>query len=135
MAGEPRDMIADGLAWQTRKLKQYASKPVIYSRDLNSVQVQATFGMQLLKLDDGFGGIRLQWTDMDFLIPAADLFFFAGAPITPHRGDKIAIVLPDWVKTFEVIPFEKEPPWRWSDPHQTMYRIHTKHIDTQQFYS
>ena len=127
----PRDMLADGLAWLTDQLKANASQPVTYARGYDSVDVRATFGKKLLKLDDGFGGIRMQWTDMDFLIKAADLSFTPGSIITPTRGDLIHVTYASDVQTFEVFPFGNEAPWRWSDPHQSIYRIHTKWINAE----
>lgn len=122
------DIMANGLAWLTQQLKANASQTVVYARGPNSVSVQTTFGKKLLRLDDGFGGLRVQWTDMDFLIAAADLTFDGVTPITPHRGDFIYLTQGTDVQTFEVFPFGNEPPWRFSDPYQLMYRIHAKYV-------
>jgi len=40
----------------------------------------------------------------------------------PARGDEIVF----GGKTYEVLAPNDEPVWRWSDPLQTAYRIHTK---------
>jgi len=122
------DMLADGLAWLTGQLETVASQEVTYARGYEAVAVPATLGKKLLKLDDGFGGIRMQWTDMDFLIPAA-LLVLSGAPTTPQRGDLIYLPVAYDVETYEVLAFGNDPPWRWCDPGQTMLRIHTKRID------
>ena len=53
-----------------------------------AIAVQATIGRTLLKLEDGYGGVQMQWTDRDFLIPAADLVL-GGSTVTPQRGDRI----------------------------------------------
>jgi hypothetical protein len=124
------DLIATGLAWLTQQLKAYASETVTYARGQNQVDVQATFGRKLLKLDDG-SGVRVEWTDLDFLIPAADLTFDGVTPITPQRGDVVYVGQGTDLQTFQVFPFGGEPPWRWADPHQTMFRIHTKYINVQ----
>jgi hypothetical protein len=116
------NMLRDGLAWLTGQLRDYASEVVT-----------ATFGAKLLQLDDGSGGIRVEYTDLDFCIPADQLDFGAGR-FTPERGDLIDVTMPYDTQTFEVFPFGSDPPWRWSDPHQSMVRVHTKHIDTEQFY-
>lgn len=131
MAG---DILKDGLAWLTRQLSTYAAETVTYTRGYDSVDVPAVFGKKLLKIDDGMGGIRVEWTDMDFLIPA-DSLRFGGDLVTPQRGDLIHITAPYDVQTFEVLPFGSEPAWRWSDPHQSMYRIHTKRINLAAFYA
>ena len=124
------DMLAAGLAWLTQQLTEFASQTVVYARGANQVSVPATFGAKLLKLQGPDGGIRMQWTDMDFLIASAYLNF-NGQPIIPQRGDFIYITQPPVVQCFEVLPYLDEAPWRWSDPHRTMLRIHTKHVDTQ----
>lgn len=128
------DMLRDGLAFLTSQLAAHASQTVTYARGYDAVDVPATFGQKLLKLDDGFGGIRMEWTDMDFLIPAISLDFGDG-PIIPARGDLIYIEQGADVQTFEVFPFGNEPPWRWSDPHQSLLRIHTKYINTDAYSS
>ena len=127
------DVLKDGLAWLTGKLREYAAQTVTYSRGTDSVDVPATFGKKLLKIDDGMGGIRVEWTDMDFLIPAADLVL-NGSPVIPQRGDLIHITEAYDTQTFEVLPFGSEPAWRWSDPHQSMLRIHTKRVNLEAFY-
>jgi hypothetical protein len=128
------DMLADGLAFLTQQLSANVSQAVTYADGDRSVDVHAILGRKLLKVDDGAGGIRIEWTDLDFMIPAAELILPGDAtPHTPARGNRIYIVMPYDVQTFEVEPFGNEPPWRWSDPKETMYRIHTKYIDSEQF--
>lgn len=121
------DLIKDGLAWLTGQLRENVSQVVTYARGSDAVDVPATLGRKLLKLDDGMGGIRIEWTDMDFLIPAADLVM-DGVPLVPQRGDRVFLIAAYDVQEFEVFPFGNEPAWRWSDPNQSMYRIHTKLI-------
>lgn len=121
------DLLQIGLAWLSDQLKEHASREVIYVRGADQVSVQATLGRTLLKLDDGYGGVRMEWTDRDFLIPAADLVL-SGNPILPQRGDRIRETVGSQVFVFEVLAPGKEPPWRWSDPFRTTLRIHTKHI-------
>lgn len=126
------DLLKDGLAWLTGQLKAHASEPVTYARGYDAVDVQATLGQKLLKLDDGLGGIRLEWTDLDLLIPAADLDFGSG-PVTPERGDLVYLVVAAEVQTFEVAPYGGESCWRWSDPHQSIRRIHAKFVATEPY--
>jgi len=127
-------MLAEALAFLTEQLSANVSQLVTYARDDRSVDVPATLGRKVLKVDDGAGGIRIMWTDMDFLIPAASLILPGDTePLTPAEGDQVFIVMPYDVQRFEVFPFGNEPPWRWSDPKQTMLRVHTKYIDAEQF--
>jgi hypothetical protein len=128
------DMIRSGLAWLTGQLAAHAAQTVTYARGYDQVDVPATLGAKLLRLDDGMGGIRLEWTDMDFLIPAADLNF-EGAMVTPERGDLVHVTVGYDVETYEVRPFGSEPCWRWSDPNHSMIRVHTKRVSTELYYA
>jgi hypothetical protein len=121
------DMLQAGQEWLANQLKTHASNTVVYVRGANQVSVSATIGRTLMKLDDGYGGIRMQWTDRDFLIAPLDLII-AGSAITPERGDTILETVGTKVYTYEVNAPGGEPAWRWSDPHRSLYRIHTKEI-------
>ena len=121
------DLLRMGQAWLASKLKSHASSNVVYVRGSNQVSVLATIGRTLMKLDDGYGGVRMQWSDRDFLINPADLVL-AGSLITPERGDTILETVGTKVYSYEVNAPGGEPAWRWSDPHRSLYRIHTKEI-------
>ena len=125
------NLLKTGLAWLTSQLRTHAAETVTYVRGYDSLDVPATFGKKLLRLSDEYG-IRVEWTDMDFLIAADDLVI-GGERITPERGDIIQIAMAYDDQAFEVQPFGSEPAWRWADPHQSMMRIHTKRIDLSQF--
>jgi hypothetical protein len=112
------------------QLKQHASKPVVYGRGIEQVPVQATVGRTLLKLDDGYGGVRMEWTDRDFLIQTADLILGA-ALVTPERGDRIRETVGANTSVYEVMAYGGEPPWRFSDPFGKLLRIHTKFIGVE----
>lgn len=120
------NLLRRGNAWLTTQLKANASEPIVYRRGTDSVSLCAIYGAKLLKLGDE-SGFRLEWTDMDFLIPAADLVL-SGNRITPERGDEIDITTDTGTETFQVFPFGGEPPWRWSDAFGSMIRVHTKRI-------
>jgi len=81
-------LLRTGSNWLAEMLKEHASRPVAYRRGADEVSVQATIGRTLLKLDDGYGGVRMEWTDRDFQIHAADLML-AGNAVLPERGDRI----------------------------------------------
>jgi hypothetical protein len=124
------DLLETGQQWLADQLKTHASRWVVYVRGVEQVMVPATIGRTLLKLDDGYGGVRMEWTDRDFLIPAAHLVL-AGSPVTPQRGDRIRETVGAHALVFEVMAPGKEPPWRWSDPFRKVLRIHTKHTATE----
>jgi hypothetical protein len=115
------DMLHFGLEWLAGKLQEHVSQTVTYRRGASEVAVAATIGRTLMKLADGEGGVRMEWTDRDFLIRAAALVI-AGNRITPERGDRVI----DAGKVYEVMAPGGEPPWRVSDPFGHMLRIHAK---------
>jgi hypothetical protein len=119
-----------GQSWLNSQLQQFASREVVYQRGVSTLAVQATVGRTLLKLDDGYGGVLLQWTDRDFLIRAEDLVI-AGETILPQRGDRVHEVQSGVTYTYEVLAPGKEPVWKWSDLYRSLLRIHTKQIQVQ----
>ena len=119
-----------GQSWLNNQLQQFASREVVYQRGVSTLAVQATVGRTLLKLDDGYGGVLLQWTDRDFLIRAEDLVI-DGQAILPQRGDTIHEVHSGVTYTYEVLAPGKEPVWKWSDLYRSLLRIHTKQIQVQ----
>lgn len=124
------DMLQSGQEWLADQLKQHASRPVVYGRGIEQVSVQATIGRTMLKLDDGYGGVRIEWTDRDFLIQTADLILGA-ALVTPERGDWIRETVGANTSVYEVMAYGGEPPWRFSDPFGKLLRIHTKFIGVE----
>jgi hypothetical protein len=124
------DMLEAANQWLAEKLKAHASRPVIYRRGADEVTVQAIVGRTLLKLDDGYGGVRMEWTDRDFLIAADDLIL-AGQKTLPRRGDQIRETAAGKILVYEVLAPGSEPEWRWSDPHRRLLRIHTKQISEE----
>jgi hypothetical protein len=122
-----QDLLHDGQAWLADQLHEHVATEVVYRRGAEEVAVRATIGRTLLKLDDGMGGVRMEWTDRDYLIRAEDLAL-GGSPAPPQRGDQIREVVGTETLVYEVLAPGNEPPWRWADPHRQMYRIHTKQI-------
>jgi hypothetical protein len=124
------DLLQTGSDWLADQLKTHASRPLVYRRGAQQVAVQATVGRTLLKLDDGFGSVRMEWTDRDFLIHAADLVL-GGSATLPERGDVIRETQGTTTFVYEVMAPGKEPPWRWSDVFRKVLRIHTKQVGTE----
>ncbi len=124
------DLLQTGSDWLADQLKQHASRPVVYQRGAQQVAVQATVGYTLLKLDDGFGGVRMEWTDRDFLVHAADLVL-GGSPVLHERSDVIRETQGAKTFIYEVMAPAKEHPWRWSDVYRKLLRIHTKQVGTE----
>lgn len=80
-------------------------------------QVQATVGKTVFKIDSGYGVTYVESTD--FLISTDAL------KAEPKKRDVI-----EWRGgKYEVLAPDSEPVWRYSDPYQTTYRIHTKKVN------
>jgi hypothetical protein len=124
------DLLRTGSDWLAEMLKEHASRPVAYRRGADEVTVQATIGRTLLKLDDGYGGVRMEWTDRDFLIHAADLVL-NGVAVLPERGDLIRETQGGKVIVYEVMAPGKEPAWRWSDVFHKVLRVHAKQVGVE----
>lgn len=125
------DLLRDGQAWLANQLHEHVATVVTYRRGAEGVTVRATIGRTLLQVDDGYGGARMEWTDRDYLIRAADLAL-GGSPAQPQRGDQIREVVGAQTLVYEVLAPGSEPPWRWADPHRQVVRIHTKQIATEE---
>ena len=124
------DVLRNGSDWLADQLKEHASRPVAYRRGADEVSVQATIGRTLLKLDDGYGGVRMEWTDRDFLIHADDLVLNGNA-VLPERGDLIRETQGGKTFVYEVMAPGKEPAWRWSDVFRKVLRIHAKQVGVE----
>lgn len=126
----PQDLLRDGLAWLTNQMQEHASRPIVYVREGQRIEMRATFGSRMLRVEDGDGGIRLEWADLDFVIRASDLTI-GEVLIEPERGDQIIVVEPEGDHYYEVRAFGGDSPWRWADPHRSAIRVHTKHVETE----
>jgi hypothetical protein len=124
------DLLQTGSDWLVAQLQAHVSRVVVYQRGAEVVSVLATVGRTLLKLDDGYGNVRIEWTDRDFLIPAVSLVL-AGVAVLPERGDLIRETQGATTYVYEVMAPGKEPAWRWSDVYRNLLRIHTKQIGTE----
>jgi hypothetical protein len=118
--------IGRGMAWLTQKLQDFDSVAVVYARGVERIDVKATLGTKLLKISDGAGGFRMQWVDMDFIIPCASLVL-SGRTVEPRKGDVIELTRGEETARFEVLPISGEASWR-DDPHGTHWRIHGKRV-------
>lgn len=118
------DLLASGLDWLADQLLSHSSRTVTYQRGAASVSVAASVGRSLLKLGDSYGGVRMEWTDRDYLIRASDLVL-NGAVVLPARGDQVL----DGTAIYEVLAPGSEPVYRTSDPYGALLRIHTKRVN------
>jgi hypothetical protein len=124
------DLFEAGATWLAGQLKQHASQEVTYSRGGGSVVLRATAGPQPLRLTGQYGAVTVEWSNTDWVIPAADLVI-GGQQATPEPGDKIRRVMGGVVYVFEVLAPRGEPVWRYSDAHRAMIRVHTKQVGVE----
>jgi hypothetical protein len=118
-------------AWLASMLQAHASHPVIYRRGNDEIALCATFDRTLLKLTDELGGVKVERTDRDFIIPVASLVI-DGTPILPKRDDEIIHDDGVNVHTFKALPYgPDEPQWTWHGMHRKMVRVRTKRISTE----
>lgn len=124
------DLLATGAAWLVVQLQASASVPIVYQRGNRKIAVCATPGRKLYKLEDGDGGVRYEWTDRDFILPAASLVI-GGVTVLPARGDVIKVVEAGQTRVYQVLAPGGEPEFNWCDPFRTMLRVHAKFVETQ----
>lgn len=117
------DLLAYGSNWLENQRTKHCTREVMYARGGESFAVKATIGRTEFKSDNG-ETVRIEFTDRDFLILAADLVL-AGQPITPKAGDQLRETQGEATYVFEVIA------WRYSDPYRHTFRIETKHVGTE----
>lgn len=113
-------MLADAVSFLADTLSAHASVSITYKRGRASYTLTATLGQSVLRVSDR-NGTRVERTDRDFLIVAADL------PLIPERGDFIIYN----GGFYEVLPVGSDPAYRYSDPYNTILRIHTKYKGTR----
>lgn len=118
------DLLDTGLSWLEDQRKRFLSRTVTYRRGNSTVDVQATIGQTIFRLDDGYGAI-VRTESRDFLIATADLVLDSAA-VLPERGDKIRETVGDEVFVYEVLAPGDEPHFKYSDPYRRTLRIHTK---------
>lgn len=110
------DLLAQGAAWLEQQRTRHLATTVTYVRDDLQIEIAATVGRTKYETDDGTA-VRVEFTDRDYLILAADLVL-DGQVKEPARGDLIR----EGPREFEVLD------WRFSDPYRQTLRITTKHV-------
>ena len=108
-------MLESGMAWLGAELNRCASTEVEYESQSGTFAVRAVVGRSAIETEGEYGQtIRIE--TIDFILPPDAL------PSPPRRGDIIRYK----GSAYEVIQPAGEPEWRWTDPHRSAMRIHTK---------
>lgn len=69
------------------------------------------------------GNERVEWSDVDYYIPAASLVF-NGVPVEPQSTDWIEETVNGIVKQYRPYAPVAEQPWRYTDHEETRWIIH-----------
>lgn len=117
------DMMQTGAAWLQAQRAAHMTRTVTYRRGELSVEVAATLGQTVFRLDrTPAASVRL--VTRDYII-SAGILILDGQTVLPERGDRIE---ESDGQVCEVLPPGGEPEWRWHDRERTVFRIHTKEV-------
>lgn len=127
------DMLQKGAAWLAGKLRDHVSREVVYVRGAGQSgeirrTMPATVGRTRYEVTDELGGVRLEYTDRDFLIVTEE-FRAGGLLEEPQEGDRVEEAVGGATLVYEVAPPPGRTAWRYDDPYRTMIRVHTKQIE------
>lgn len=118
--------LASAVDWLTRQRDASLAESVVYRRGAESVELRATIGATNFEQVDDLGVVT-RVRSKDFIVRTGDALL-GGQPFEPRRGDRIEQAIGDGVRVFEVMSAFGNPPWRWTDGHETSMRIHTKQV-------
>lgn len=123
-----RDLLAHGAKWLSQQRRDHASQWVVYSRPStgSTRRLPATIGRTDFTYA-GSNGVVINDQAIDFIVSVFDLKL-DGLIAEPASGDRVT----DWHgDVYELMPFGKEPLWRFVDGYQNDRRIHTRKVDSQ----
>ena len=114
------DILKNALSWLESQRKKHLTSLVLYKKGNDLVEIPATIGKTIFRIEDGYGRI-VHYESRDYLISSADLVI-NGTVVQPEKGDEII----DNGFIYEVMAPANEPEWRYSDSFRNTLRIHTK---------
>lgn len=126
-----------GEAMLNRRLGQASPVALTYTRGATTITIASGDGAWLSGrtrfASTLESGVRIEWSDRDYLIPVALLSALpASTGITagePAEGDRITETVNGTACTFDVLkPDTGEKAWTYSDAGRTRFRIHTKQV-------
>jgi len=122
-------LLQRGLSFAARALPAAAGGRIEVRRGGDRVEMPCAFGLSRSPVDDGRGGVRIEHSDLDCIVAAAD-YLLAGTAALPENGDLITILSdgPRWGETFEVAAIPGELCYRSSDPLGAILRLHCKKV-------
>jgi hypothetical protein len=120
------DLLQRGAMFLEDQRHKHMTRPVVYLRGAESVELDATVGRTLFEQADQFGVLH-RTESRDYLIRAADLVL-SGEQVLPKAGDRVRETTGTGALLYEVLGPGSEPPSRFSDPERLTLRVHTKFI-------
>jgi hypothetical protein len=123
------DLLREASDWLEEVRVKHLARSVTYVRDIQSVDVPATIGKTVFRIDKGYG-ITERYESRDYLILARDLVLEATAAL-PVAGDRVRETNGSAVFVYEVLAPGNEPCWRYSDAYRKTLRVHTKLVATE----
>jgi len=118
------NLLERGSNWLQRQRTRHMTRDVIYLRGSDSIEVKATVGRTIFRVDKGYG-VMERIEARDYLILAKDLSL-NGAQVLPKAGDRIQETESGKTFSYEVLAPGNEPCWRFSELYRVTFRIHTK---------
>src|SRR5690606_26035813 len=112
------NLLEQGAAWLDEQRHAHATTTVTYRRGDHHVEVPATVGQTVFRLDQGDAG-TLRIVTRDYLIRRAELIL-DGDLALPQRGDTVEELIDGATVTHEVHAPNGEPEWRFSDPYRNV---------------
>lgn len=116
-----------GNLWLVGKLKSYAGESVTYTRGVESVSLTITRGQTAFETEDT-DGFTITAHSIDFIVKASDLVL-DGEVALPEVRDYITDAAG---KVYSVLILPGGTHYRFSDPAQTILRVHTRMVDDGQ---
>lgn len=123
------DRLETGMAKLSALRKAHMGRTVTYVAGNDEIETTATLGRTIFHLTDE-SGFEMRVVTRDYLIDAADLAV-GSVPFEPAAGHQIKETVGSSIYVFEVLSPGGEPEWRWTNGYQNVYRIHTKHVETE----
>lgn len=119
------NMLATGLAWLGTQLTTHASESLVLRRGAFTTDLSGVLGRSELLAEDVDGQAQVLHSDRDFLVMVVD-YKVNDVAVEPAAGDQLDWTKGGVTKTFELQPRAGFQAWTFSDPLETMYRLHTK---------
>jgi hypothetical protein len=123
------EVLAAAAIWLAGQLKTNLGTSITIIRGLQSITVIGTLASQVMRTSDREGNAKVERPDADAVLTASDYNFGAGQ-VEPAAGDIFQVTYGAVTKQFRAMALGSEPAWRYTDPYQTMVRVHTKFIGT-----